>query len=143
MWNDPKFKSFMLKNDFFNDWGPSYLKDYGWYFECLKDSTPTKEHASWEKFKVGYLDHFTTFEVNDIFMQRKTTRSAKKRKGKFVELATFGSLGDHIVTKKRWCSSNLNDDDESHEIMPPPHNTKRHLQLNGSEDFVEVFGVHV
>jgi len=45
MWNDPKFKSFMLKNDFFNDWGPSYLKDYGWYFECPKDSTPTKEHA--------------------------------------------------------------------------------------------------
>jgi hypothetical protein len=25
----------------------------------------------------------------------------KKRKGKFVELATFGSLGNHIVTKKK------------------------------------------
>ncbi len=77
------------------------MQDYGWYFECPKDSTPTKEHALQETFKVGYLDHFTTSKVNDISMQRRTIRSAKKRKGKFVELATFGSLGDHNVTKKK------------------------------------------
>jgi len=51
----------MFKKDLFKDWPTSHLLQCGWYFNCLKDNTPTLDIPLRENIELFFMETLASF----------------------------------------------------------------------------------
>ncbi len=78
IWCDPKGENTMYRKDLLKVWSSGHLASYGWYLDCLADSTLKSKHALKEKFEDAHLNKLTS--TNSRFRGGKRSQSAKKLK---------------------------------------------------------------
>jgi len=68
----------MYRKDLLKEWSNGHLASYGWYLDCLADSTLKSKHGLKEKFEDAHLNKPTS--TNSRFKGGKRSQSAKKLK---------------------------------------------------------------
>jgi hypothetical protein len=75
----------MFQKDLFKDWLVPNLFKYGWYFDYLKDNTPTLEIPLKENIEPTFMETLVNFVETQVDGGRWKMTSKGKGKGKLKE----------------------------------------------------------
>ncbi len=85
IWHDLKVDNTMFQKDLFKDWLVPNLFKYGWYFDYLKDNTPTLEIPLKENIEPTFMETLVNFVETQVDGGRWKMTSKGKGKGKLKE----------------------------------------------------------
>jgi hypothetical protein len=85
----------MFLKDLFKDWSTPHLLQCGWYFDCLKDNTPTLEIPMRESIEPYFMETLASSVETQVEGGRQ--KMVTKGKGKLKEKVTEPPSSDAFV----------------------------------------------